>query len=614
MKTDSAAKDRPWIRPLPERLINKIAAGEVIERPAAVLKELVENSLDAGATRIEIKIDKSGLKLIAVIDNGCGIDPEQVEIAFARHATSKIRSLDDLESLGSYGFRGEALPSIASVSRTRMITRASDSEAGQEIIIEGGVVQSLKPVASPVGTTVEVSDLFFNTPARRKFLKSEITEARQLTRTATAMALGAAGVRFSYSLNGKTIYDVSGEDSPKARVGQLVLGQRQARLAEIESRTAGLEIAGYLAYPDQCRQNRYGLYLFINERYIQSVTLAHAVLAGYGEILPRGHYPVGAIFLKLDPERVDVNVHPTKAEVRLTDERQMHDLLYEAVKRSLRSAPTSNAPAPMALSSESEGHRTFETYPENRPPVQQPAASSIKDSLQTIARLYGPPTEADSRADIKALADGMPHLGEVSLQPDQVSRVPLEGLFYLGQFGDLYLLFRTGEELLVMDQHAAHERVLYERQLQIFRTGGAVSQQLLFPLNIDLAPDMQTVFDEAGEILRASGFEAAPFGSGTVLLSSVPATLTRRSPEKTFRQILADIEEYRREGAEMKKAVAQSIACRGAVMAGDKLSEAEALGLFRDLLKTETSSVCPHGRPIIYKITKHELDRKFGRK
>ena len=261
MTADLKKSERRWIRPLPERLINKIAAGEVIERPSAVLKELVENSLDAGASRIDINIEKSGLKLISVIDDGCGIDPDQIEIAFARHATSKIKDFNDLEALLSYGFRGEALPSIGSVSKTKMISRTAEAEAGREIIIEGGVVQSVKPTASPKGTKIEVSDLFFNTPARRKFLKTETTEARHLTRTATAMALGASATAFSYTINGRRLFVLNkNEANQKERVSSLLFGDYKTPLFGIEYKSDLLEIGGFLSYPDNCRRNRYGLY------------------------------------------------------------------------------------------------------------------------------------------------------------------------------------------------------------------------------------------------------------------------------------------------------------------------------------------------------------------
>nr|MBN2278028.1 DNA mismatch repair endonuclease MutL [candidate division Zixibacteria bacterium] len=615
MRSDREQMDKRWIRPLPERLINKIAAGEVIERPAAVLKELVENSFDALAEMVEVIIEKSGTKLITVIDNGCGIDADQVEIAFARHATSKISNFDDLERLGSFGFRGEALPSIGSVSKLRMVTRTRDSELGTEIIIEGGVIQSRKPTAAPFGTKIEVHDLFFNTPARRKFLKTETTEARYLTRNAVALALCEPKVSFSYTLNGRKIFQLDETyDRLETRVRHVLLGSNRDKLVDIGSETELMAIRGFLSYPDNVRQNQYSLYFFVNNRYIRSQTLLHAVTAGYKELLPRGNYPIGAVFLDVDPVMVDVNVHPTKAEVRLSDERRVHDLLYQAVKRAVFKSTGINMPRVEVGGLPADGTMTaVEAIRKARAFVPNTSGTIDRSMMR---ELYA---HREIRTDIEERADEAPDISDRELSDQsEISGKDEDfdfgGVLYLGSLSNLYLIFRDGPRLLIMDQHTAHERVLYEENLRFMGAGKAVSQNLLFPINVELSPDRVALYEEAREILEAAGFTAEPFGAGTVLLSGVPISLSRKSPEIVFHAILDDVDNMQKEGADLKKAVAQSMACRAAVMAGDRLTSEEAVALYKQLMKCDNRHSCPHGRPIILEIAKEELDAKFGRK
>ncbi len=623
MTDKPAGKVKRWIRPLPERLVNKIAAGEVIERPAAVLKELVENSIDAGAGKIEIIIEKSGTKLISVIDNGCGIEPDQVEIAFSRHATSKISDFRDLESLTSYGFRGEALPSIASISRTRMLTKHEDYDSGTQIIVEGGVVQSVKPAAAPTGTTVEVRDLFFNTPARRKFLKTETTEARYLSRNAVALALGAPGVAFSCNMNGRKIFDVSREDADLSkRTASLLLGKPNEKLFEVISDTDLMSVSAYLSYPSQTRQNRYGLYIFINDRFINSPTMVHAVTSGYGEMLPRGQFPIGAVFLKLDPQKVDVNVHPTKAEVRLSDERLVHDMLYQAVKRTIHQTSDAHSPT-VKMEGEEEtkkGHARSSLKVAIRRANQYDPQKKQVDSQVYLDALYGKREERDEVSDFPQDSDrsATTPVTETKDIPDktaaQYRSADGEPISYLGQVAELYLIFKKGDRILIIDQHTAHERVLYEANLKSIEGDNAVSQNLLFPVNIEMSPERFALYEETRDILKSAGFAVEPFGYNVVILNAVPTSLSRKSPEKVFIKVLEDIENMQGAGFDLKKAIAQSMACRAAIMAGDRLSSEEAIGLYKQLMRSENRHSCPHGRPIILKISKDELDAKFGRK
>jgi len=606
--------NNPWIRPLPEKLINKIAAGEVIERPSAVLKELVENSLDAGASKIEVIVEKSGTKLITVIDNGCGINADQIEIAFSRHATSKISNFEDLEELRSFGFRGEALPSISSVSKLHIITKTRDDDTGTEMIIEGGVIQSKKPVAAPLGTKIEVRDLFFNTPARRKFLKTETTEARYLTRNAVAMALSADNVNFSYTLNGRKVFRLDDNQIDlKQRVRDVLMGSRDNRLIDIESESEFMRIQGHLSLPDNLRQNQYSLYIFINNRYIKSQTLVHAITAGYKELLPRSNYPLGAVFLHIDPSRVDVNVHPTKAEVRLSDERKVHDLLYQAVKKAVFS--TSGVNSPSIRFAEENNHPGITKDEALKRLKAMEAKEGNQRNSSFVSELY---TRTDRKAD-RQFTNTQFHkesnytdIDDYKESDSEIDKS--EGVVFLGALSELYLIFKKRDELMIIDQHTAHERVLYEENMKLMDDGAAVSQNLLFPINIDLTPDRYALYEEARDILSRAGFSAEPFGSGTVMLSAVPISISKKSPEKIFNAILEDVENLQKEGEDLKKAVAQSMACRAAVMAGDRLSPDEAKALYKKLMVADNKYSCPHGRPIILKLKKDELDARFGRK
>lgn len=607
---------RNRIRPLPERVINKIAAGEVIERPAAVVKELVENSIDAGADRIEIIIEKSGTRLIKIVDNGCGIPEDQVEIAFSRHATSKISSFDDLNSLYSYGFRGEALPSIASISRLRMVTRAADARVGTEIIYEGGVLKSRQPASAPPGTTIEVENLFYNTPARRKFLKAESTEARHISRTAMALALGGSGIGIVYSLNGRKVFAVAAGDEMKSRVAT-VLGEGH-KYVRVEGGTELVKVTGYVGKPDNVQNNRYGQFIFINGRYIHSPGLSHAFVAGYGELIPRGTFPVGAILLTVDPSEVDVNVHPTKAEVRLSREREVHDALYRILRDSLQQdgiiPSISGMPSSTSSDRGADNARTGRTYarPGYVPGIYQPA----DPAPHLISELYKNAGAAGSRAD-EIVVDR--NTGEV-LSP----KAPVEShgdsdggtpsdFRVIGRLASLYLLLQISDDLYVVDQHTAHERVLYEETLSKIEHSAVDAQTLLFPAQVELNPEQYVVFEETMELLNTSGFKVSAFGGRTVNIEAVPSVLSGKAPEVAFIRVLDDLASNKKAGQDLKKAAAQSIACRSAVMAGDKLSDQEATHLVSRLLSCENKYSCPHGRPTFVKISRQDLDKQFGR-
>ena len=602
-----------WIKPLPKNVINKIAAGELVERPASVLKELVENAVDAGSDRIDIVIEKSGSTLIRVVDNGCGIDEEQLEIAFSRHATSKITNFSDLDRLSSYGFRGEALPSIASVSRLRMVSRTADSDSGTEIIIEGGVLQSKKPIAAQVGTTIEVEDLFFNTPARRKFLKSQSTETRHLARIATAMAISSYRIAFSATLNGKKIFTLKPDDSLSDRVAAL-LGKSD-NFITVKGQLGPLRLEGAICLPENVRNNRYGQYLFINGRFISSPTISHAWVSGYGELIPRGLFPVGALLLTIDPAQVDVNVHPSKTEVRLAHEREVYDAVKKLVAESLRQDGIIPNLRPIAQQqgfsnlSSGSNQKDYNTI--------SGIANSAAATPGLISQLYKTVSVSDehSVAQANQSVELDKNTGEVmtpsiKAEPDFG---PASGFRFIGRFDNLYLLIAAGDALFIIDQHTAHERVLYEEMLEKVDKQAVNAQNLLFPVQLELDPEQYAVFEDSLGLLNGSGFSVSPFGGRMVNIEAVPAIMSKKSPEKMFGKVIDDIMSLRKTGFDIKKAMAQSIACRSAVMAGDFLTEAESLGLMEQLLKCKDPYSCPHGRPTFLRFSRKDLDRQFGR-
>jgi len=609
----------PRIKPLPARVINKIAAGEVVERPASVVKELVENAVDAGADRIDIIIEKSGTKLIKIVDNGCGIDEEQIEIAFSRHATSKISSFNDLNSLYSYGFRGEALPSIASVSRLRMVSRTGQARAGTEIIYEGGVLDSMQPTAASPGTVVEVENLFYNTPARRKFLKAETTEARHISRTATALAIGRYDIGFSLTMNGRKLFSLPSGSSLTERVAGL-LG-KDKEFITVKGEAGPVKVDGCIGKPDLVQNNRFGQFIFINGRFIHSPTLSHALVAGYGELIPRGMFPVGSLLLTVDPSEVDVNVHPAKTEVRLSREREIHDALRHLVKEALRQdgiIPSFKATEPLrsAESSQRSG------WPE--PPLKKGSPNLIPGVRQEqrfdtnlLSELYKTPEvqTAKPEQEIVKVDKKTGEVLEVEQEPYTVTpalEVP-ESFRLVGRFSDLYLLVQSGEDLYVVDQHTAHERVLYEETLPLIEAQGVNGQNLLFPVQVELTPEQLSVFDEALDLLNRSGFTVSHFGGRMVNIEAVPSILSKKSPDRTFLKVIDDIASLKKAGCDLKKAMAQSIACRSAVMAGDRLTDDEAIHLVSRLLKCQDKYSCPHGRPTFIRISKADLDKQFGR-
>jgi len=573
---------------LSEELINQIAAGEVVERPASVVKELVENSIDSGATRIEIEVKEGGRKLIRVLDNGCGMSRDDVQLAFSRHATSKISRLEDLHQISSLGFRGEALPSIASVAKVELLSKTAPDSVGTLIRIETGQVKQVKDHPVNPGTTINVSDLFYSTPARRKFLKSQMTETRHIIDLVTNFALAFPEISFRLSIDSREVLKLESADR-KQRMAELFGGDVIKKLVELRE-TGIVGISGFIGKPELSKSSRTDIRFFVNQRSINNRTLLHALTSAYGDMLTKGRFPLAVIFLEVPAHLVDVNVHPQKLEVRFQDERAVHDLLYRAVKKALDrefvGAVRKSVDAIPAYSIS----QTSSTLKE--PPLEYQAGPDSQETV--LAKLFSTPVTE------KAF-------------PPQLKKdvLPRESNFY--QLFNTYILIQSGGELLIIDQHAAHERVLYEEILHsISYQNKASSQKILFPETIDLTPQEFSEFQNNSELLEKLGFEIQSLGGKTVLLSAIPV-LARNQTANFLKEVLDESIHQSEAGKDRSKTIASALACRAAVKAGDTLSVTEMQSLLKSLLALDTPQVCPHGRPTLIRIPLSELERRFGR-
>jgi DNA mismatch repair protein MutL len=639
---------------LPEDLVDKIAAGEVVERPASVVKELVENSIDAGAKNISVEIKMGGIKFIRVTDDGIGMDERNSVLAFQRHATSKIKTVDDLFQIATLGFRGEALPSIASVSFLDMLTRTQEEVSGTRLKIEGGVLKESKPMGAPLGTSVLVRELFYNVPARRKFLKTILTETRHVIDLLTRFAIAYPEISFKLKSDERELFNFTGTSELKQRVTNVFGKDRAEKMIvikaddempdsgisqEISQQINGLnrliaadngrrtaDISGFLGKPEICPSNRAELYLFVNRRPITSKSLYHAVQSGYGELLPKGKFPFAIIFINIDPSLVDVNVHPTKSEVRFSDERGVHDLVYAKIKESLTSPLTIPEFGSCGPEIKTKGENTqpfqpsvsmqpISPYQEQKPLTQksEPAESSTFTS-QKIDE--GKLTQKSLFAETREELTNKSQISKLESQaPSPKSQVPtLEaGRANLWQLADTYILSFLKGNLMVLDQHAAHERILYEEALRNLIKKQASSQQILFPTVSDLTPSEFHILEEHKELIQKLGFEIKHFGGRTILVTAVPTLVKNRSGEGFLKEILGQLQEEEKVEKDRVKAVAKSFACHAAIKAGERLNQEEMDNLVRQLFATEEPYSCPHGRPTIIKLSLEELNKKFGR-
>jgi DNA mismatch repair protein MutL len=643
------------IRELPTSVINQIAAGEVVERPASVVKELLENAVDAGATRIELAVERGGKDLVRVADNGNGMEADDLHLAFRPHATSKLRESDDLFRIQTLGFRGEALAAIAEVSRVRCQTRTAEAAAGSEISIEGGAAGPIKGCAAATGTVIEVRNLFHNTPVRRSFLKSDSTEAGHVAETFIRVTLAHPTVHFTYRSSGKIVYDLPAVTGLRERIA-VFFGQGLAdSLIWVESRVESTHLWGYVAHPSQSRSSGKGQYLFVGGRYVRDRSLGHALAEAYRGLLMVGRSPVAFLNLEIPAEEVDVNVHPTKIEVRFRDSQRVYSQLLSTVRQTflgsdlharLQAPPEeadeageSHAQPALALASapsqrqevaswftasSSTPSSSFQAFPTPGYAGGRPAEPSWAKSLfeETPATggepfdEFAEPSQSKPAAGASAASNGdSPPAPNREPAPEAVREAPLELPARALQVHDSYLVAETEDGMVVIDQHALHERILYEELKQRIEHGGVESQRLLVPEPVDMSAADANVLLEHKAVLERLGLGVEPFGGDTVLVTSTPAMLHDVAADR----LLHDLADHFRAKPHAPTAdalledVLNMVACKAAVKAGQRLSGEEVSALLARRHLVANTHHCPHGRPTALVFTKAELEKQFGR-
>ncbi len=599
------------IRLLPDLLINQIAAGEVIERPAAALKELLENSLDAGATEIAVQLEGGGVKLLRVRDNGSGIVRDELPFALMRHATSKIASLEDLQRVASMGFRGEALASLAAVAQVLLTSRHAEAAHAWQIQAGDGTLGDAAPAAHAQGTSVEMRELYFNTPARRKFLKSEATEFAYCEETFKRIALSRPDVAFSLQHNGRTVWQLPGfPPSPSGgRAGgegrlqriAALLGQDFAQSAvSVERQAAGLHLYGMASLPAYSKATREAQYFFVNGRFIRDKVVAHAIRQAYQDILHHQRHPAFVLFLDLPPEQVDVNVHPAKSEVRFRESQGIHQFVFHTLQQAL-GKPASTAENSPGMASQRTDDRRQGTEP-----VQQPMR--LHTAAQPLA-FYDALFGASRAAPLPAFAAPFP-----DIHTEDENGIPPLG-FALAQLAGIYILAQNKNGLVVVDMHAAHERIVYEKLKTALDGQQIPTQPLLIPVSFAAeALDIATAEEERAAIMQL-GFDIMPLSPTTLAVRAMPAMLKQAHAEAAARDVLQEMREYgaARALTERRNELLSTLACHSAVRANQSLTIAEMNGILREMERTERSGQCNHGRPTWFQMTITELDALFMR-
>jgi len=589
------------IQQLPDILVNQIAAGEVVERPASVVKELVENALDAGATRLDIDLEEGGVRLIRIRDDGAGIAADELALAISRHATSKISSIDDLEEVATLGFRGEALPSIASVSRFALSSRTAGQEHGVRLEVDGGKVAKPQPHPQPVGTTVEVRDLFFNVPARRKFLRAERTELGHIEEWLRSLALARPRVELRISHNGRLSrhYRPVRDDQEQLRRVAEALGEDFTRQClQIEHAGAGLRLHGWVGLPTAARASADQQYFYVNGRAVRDRTVAHAVRQAYADVLFHGRHPAFVLFLECDPRQVDVNVHPAKHEVRFREQRLVHQFIYRTLHEALaatRAGMASGQDAVVGGTATGSGMGAAWA-----PPAQSGLGLPVREAMSAYAALYRAPGTASGGPST------MPAANETEAPPLGYALAQLHGVFVLAE---------NPQGLVLVDMHAAHERITYER-LKAARDGeGIRSQPLLVPMSLAVSEREADVAEQHAETLAGFGFELRRAGPQALSVRSVPTLLADLDPRDLVLGVLSDLREHgqTRRLEEARNELLSTLACHTSVRANRRLTLPEMNALLRDMEATERSGQCNHGRPTWVQLSKNELDRLFLR-
>ncbi len=635
------------IRQLPDTLINQIAAGEVIERPASVVKELVENALDAGAKRIEIDLEEGGVRLIRVRDDGGGIRPEELPLAVSRHATSKIASLDDLEAVATLGFRGEALPSIASVSRFNLASRRADDDRGSALQVDGGRVGDIAPKSQALGTTVEVRDLFFNVPARRKFLRAERTELSHIEEWLRQLALARPDVELRVSHNGKPLrrYKPDGQNPLFSgdRLAETLGEDFLNHALQVDHSTFAseggtpLRLSGWIAQPAYSRASADQQYLYVNGRAVRDRSVAHAVKQAYADVLFHGRQPAYVLFLEVDPRRVDVNVHPAKQEVRFRDARLIHDFVYRTLQAALAETRAGiEAGVAAGLTAGLAGGQANQSASVGTPMSAQTGAAPwqrqsglglrVEDTRAAYAALYGGASNSASLAAGAVFgsaregdSSAMPGSAPSSFAAQHEGDVPPLG-YAIAQLHGIYILSEAADGLIVVDMHAAHERIGYEKLKTAHDNEGLRMQPLLVPQPLAVAEREADVAERESAALAELGFDVGRAGPQSLILRGVPALLAHGDVEALLRDVIADLREHSDDPAIGGRRVVgardellSTMACHGAVRANRRLSVPEMNALLREMEATERSGQCNHGRPTWARFGLAEIDRWFLR-
>jgi DNA mismatch repair protein MutL len=606
------------IRVLPDDVAAQIAAGEVVERPASVVKELIENSLDAEATTITVEADNGGRRMIRVMDDGLGIAAGEARLAFARHATSKLRTVDDLSRIATLGFRGEALASIGAVSRTTMVTRHRDEPLGTEVQVEGGDMRLERPVGVPVGTVVTVENLFFNTPARLKFLKSESTERRHIVQLISHYAMAYPSVRFRLVQDGREQFHSTGSGDLADVLVEAFGLDTFKDLIEVSPPPFSrpdlppIEVYGFSSAPSLNRSNRSQIVLFVNGREVMDQSLTYAVVQAYHTLLPTGRYPLAVLLITLPPEEVDVNVHPTKAEVRF----RVPDAVFAGVQRAVRAAVIDQASVPPMRDdsySEAPGWGAGRDWEANAPPRPMiPGEQQLRLELESLA----PGRYGQQRPDAGLVSlPYSPLDSEIPAGPGGPARPrTLPILRVIGQVGAMYIVAEGPAGLYLIDQHAAHERILYEQFMAQHAARESITQHALPVTAVELSPAAATLVEDALDLLAHLGFDLELFGGNTFRVRAVPALLADREPEEVLQGIVQDLESGTEPGeGTLEEKLIRRVCKAAAVKAGQTLSFEEMQGLIQQLERCESPHTCPHGRPTMLHISGEDLARRFGR-
>ncbi len=602
------------IRILPDALASQVAAGEVVERPAALVRELVENSLDAGARHIEVHAQRGGIAMIRIVDDGSGMDREDAMLCLERHATSKIRTKEDLGAICTFGFRGEALPSIASVSRFRLATREKEALVGTEIEVNGGKLMAVRDHGGAPGTVIEARSLFFNVPARRKFLRTENTEFAHVEQQLRLHAIANPQAAFTLTHNGELILHLPATRDMLERIRGLVGDELASRLLKIEETTLhGVTVTGYIGGPGMSRSNRQMQTTYLNGRPIESPSISYGLREGYHTALMKGQYPVTFLFIQMDPTAFDVNVHPAKKEVRFHDGNGVRDAIARCVSRTLENAaklPSGHAPArsvPVVPAVETTRQEQFampmaiSSAPLRLVESTVPATVALQKILPNVER---PSVEIASPRQVE------------KPQPESQGQPTASDFRIIGVLQKLYVLMEGKEGLVMMDQHAAHERVNFEKFRRALETGGVPCQRLLMPINLQTTPRDADLLKQNQTVLSRLGIEIEPFGPNIFKVEALPAFLKTDDPAAWLDQVIEELSSLSAKSSSLRlseDAIATT-ACRASVKSNDVLSIPELQALLKDLLACEMPYCCPHGRPTLVQISTAEMERKFGRR